>query len=470
MKDIEKALLTQTDQLKKSAKTLSDLQTVATDVEGKTTEHQVRLEELDEQMGDLFSMLGLERETEEIQNAPVSKRILLSDTELQDIQYKLPKFNRIPTLEVRDWESYSRDVNKYIQTYELDLSVDPIKQMLTSQQIKEIEAKYYREFGDLRWNKWDYTVVGLAALVGFLVDLLLVKLPAGGASKYVSASQQSPVGKWINKMTDSYLNPDNNAMIKRLEIWAKTPYDAVRINDFQRIIPESDKIKINANLHRLKTPGHDPILQLVFGVLDCFNGTMTVFDQKGNLAVLDNPNFQGMNLFMSIVKTLSHFITDIGTKKGVAPPFFSLTQAITLDTPFEINDKGTIRKMRLNELGERMFTHGGYNFNHFLTMSLTPLSVELIVRAYHWLSKPDSIVEYKRDYKLSSMLTLAHSLTMSGNVIKMWMNGWNPLAFNYSEMLMLVKSFYSLYQAGAEREKVIDETLMDNWKQIYQTI
>ena len=65
------------------------------------------------------------------------------------------------------------------------------------------------------------------------------------------------------------------------------------------------------------------------------------------------------------------------------------------------------------------------------------------------------------------MLTMAHSLTMSGNIIKMWINGWNPLAFNWSEMIMLFKSFYSSYKAKEERDKAIAEDLFSNWQDIY---
>ncbi|MFB4167271.1 hypothetical protein [Virgibacillus sp. JSM 102003] len=141
-----------------------------------------------------------------------------------------------------------------------------------------------------------------------------------------------------------------------------------------------------------------------------------------------------MNIFMAVIKTLSHFIIDIGTKRSIVPPFFSLTQVITFDTPIDINDRGTVRKMKLNEVAERMYSVGGYNFNHFLAMSLAPLCVEVIIRAYHWMTNRTITNQFKHDYKLASMLALGHSITMSGNVMKMWLNGWSPLAFNYSQM------------------------------------
>ncbi|MBM4763227.1 hypothetical protein [Bacillus sp. B15-48] len=469
MKDIEKALLAQTDQLKKTSKTLAELEGVTNDFDKGQKEQSHALDAADAQMGELFSMLGLKREEVDLTNETESSLIQLSNAELIEIKQRVPKIERVPILTGENWETYQQNIDCYIEKYDLDLTTDPIKQMLTTRQLKEIEDQFHQEFGNLKWNKWDYSVVGLGALVGFLVYLFVVKFPAEGAKKYIPAGQESEVGKWVNKAMSS-LDPKNNEKMKVLEQWATTPYDAVKINHFSRIIEEADKLKMNGNLHRLKTPGHDPILQLIFGVLDCMSGTISVFDQSGKLAVLNNPNYHGTNIFMAVIKTLSHFITDIGTKRSVAPPFFTLTQAITFDTHIDINDRGTVRKMKLNEVAERMYSVGGYNFNHFLVMSLAPLCVEVIIRAYHWLTKPTTTPSLKRDYKLSSMLTLGHSLTMSGNVMKMWLNGWNPLAFNYSQMLMLVKSFYSLYKGKSERDRVIQNTLSKNWQAIHLSL
>ncbi|MBW8350050.1 hypothetical protein K0H71_11385 [Bacillus sp. IITD106] len=466
MKKFEKALLVQDDQIKRISKTLGDVQTVGSELREENAVQKTKLDEADEQMNQLFASLGINRMNLELEGVETSDSIQLPSDEMTNI--KLQTFEPLPIVDGANWDDYEKNIDSYMDKYALDLNIDPIKQLLSAQKIKEIENKFHQEFGDTRWTKWDYTIVGLAALVSFLVDLLVVKMPAGAADKYVPQSQKSAAGKWVNKMMDSYLNPENNAAIRKLESWAKTPYDAVNVKSFDRIISEEGPIKMNANLHRLKTPGHDPVLQLIFGVLDCMNGTISVFDQSGKLAVLDNPNFGGTNLFLSITKTLAHFITDIGTPKGVVPPFFSLTQAITLETPFEIKDRGTMRKMKLNELAERMYSVGGYNFNHFLVMSLTPLSVEMIIRSYRWMTKPETNVDFKRDYKLNSMLTLAHSLTMSTNIMKMWLNGWNPLAFNYAELLMLIKSFYSFARAKSERDKKIESTLLHNWEEIYR--
>lgn len=470
MDDIKKALLAQDDQLKRTNKSITEGQKILGQIKENQEEEQGRLDELENEIAALSDLLGGFTTSGEDFSDDSSHAFELSKDELLHFkQNHRLNIEPVPIIQLGDdWQKYSESIDDYIATYELDTSIDPLMQLLSPEQFKQLENKFHDQFGNISWNKWDYTIVGLAVVVGFLVDLLVVKLPAGAAEKYVPKDKASPVGKWINNLFDTYLNPENNSAIRNLENWATTPYDAVNIKDFDRIIEETDRLKMNANLHRLKTPGHDPVLGLIFGVLDCMNGTISVFDQKGSMSILDNPNFQGMNLFTSITKVLAHFITDIGTTRGLVPPFFSVTQAITMDTPFKIDDRGVERQMGLNELAERMYTFGGYNFNHFLTMSLTPLTIEMIVRSYRWMTKPTTSIEMKSDYKLQSMLTLAHSAAMSSNVIKIWLSGWNPLAFNYAQMLMLVKSFFSLVKAESAYYKIIDKTLMNNWEQIYR--
>src|SRR5699024_7472333 len=73
----------------------------------------------------------------------------------------------IPLIQVTDdWEIYGKNVEHYIEKYQLDTSSDPLMQLLSAEQFKTIEHKYVDNFGDVRWNKWDYTIVGLASLVG----------------------------------------------------------------------------------------------------------------------------------------------------------------------------------------------------------------------------------------------------------------------------------------------------------------
>lgn len=76
----------------------------------------------------------------------------------------------------------------------------------------------------------------------------------------------------------------------------------------------------------------------------------------------------------------------------------------------------------------------------------------------------DKDIRHKQ--KKSSMLTLAHGITMSGNIVKIGLDGWNPTAFNHAEFMMLVKSMITLYKSDKKYEQWIDNKLLENWKAI----
>ena len=115
----------------------------------------------------------------------------------------------------------------------------------------------------------------------------------------------------------------------------------------------------------------------------------------------------------------------------------------------------------------------GLNLQHCVTQSLVPLVVEVLIRGYYFFANFDHLVanpdrRTSRDVKLTTMLTLAHALTTSGNVISVWWTGWNPLRFNWSEMLMLVRSYYAYIRARQERDGAIEGELMAGWEAVYQ--
>lgn len=102
-------------------------------------------------------------------------------------------------------------------------------------------------------------------------------------------------------------------------------------------------------------------------------------------------------------------------------------------------------------------------------MSLVPLLIELIVRIWFKFSHFDTLYDAPdsarlgADAKLSAMLLMAHTLAAGGNVLKMWLMGWNPLAFNHAELLALVRTFFAFWKAGAKRDAAIEERLVEGW-------
>lgn len=486
MKDIEKALLVQHHQLdnmeQKAVEIKNEIQRAKEQeqqMEDTTDELLLELKQLTEMLGDID-----DQTTNDIFNE-LDK--LPEQVEQKNMKKKIKVLN-IKPVEIDNWKEFMGNIDAYVAKYELDLERDPISQMLSQDQIIQISKDFDKQFGSVKWDKFDYIFVTITALVAFVIDVIIVKMPAF-ESIYpnkspdkltyfdVPENQQSYLGKCINSYINTKLSPDNenNKLIKKLEKAAKTSYDAVgEAKKFKALFGSPDNIRLNGLNHRVMTPGHDPILQFIFGVLDVLKGSMTVFGSDGKINVLDNPNHSPVSTIEALMKTISHFITDIGTKQGVPAPLFTLTQAITLDTPimFKVKEGGkeTFRPMRLNELARRMYTNGGYNFNHFIVMGIVPTIVELMIRIYSNFRGYLEDIPNKKNQKLHSLLTMSHTLAMSGNVVKMGINQWNPLAFNYAELLALSKSMFYLFRASIIRDKDIQEHLMNNWKEIHQNM
>lgn len=113
----------------------------------------------------------------------------------------------------------------------------------------------------------------------------------------------------------------------------------------------------------------------------------------------------------------------------------------------------------------------GYTIDHFITMSIVPLIIELFIGVYYTVSNFDLLhrIEYynrKEDVKLQSMLALAHTLTMGGNIAKMAFMSWNPTAFNLAECMQMVKTWMKLYKAQKERDLKINKSLYDGWQNL----
>lgn len=485
MKEIEKALLAQNHQLQNLELASSNLRNGIDYANLKEKDISMELNKTEEELRGIFQLLNKTKVVHSsIENLVSNENTDLSIAELDYINQLEIQPLKIKQIEIIDWSHFQSNLDNYIKEFEIDLDKDPIQQMLSNEQISKNSQEFDEQFGHVAWNKFDYIFVSITAVVAFIIDVAIVKMPAFD-SKYSSKiasnkpltfldipkEKQSQLGQWLNETMSRLLSPENNEMIRNLEKWAKTPYDAVGgAKSFEAIFGSNENVRVSGPTHRVLTPGHDPIMQFIFGVLDCMKGTMSVFGSDGNLNVLDNPKHAEMNIVQAFSKTIAHFITDLGTRQGVPAPLFTVTQAITFDTHIPFNDRGTIRPMQLNELALRMYSRGGYNFNHFLVMGMVPTLIEVMIRTYYYLGGQNQTISTNKDVKLQSMLTIAHTLAMSGNIMKMGMNNWNPLAFNYAELLALSKSLFSTMRAASLSNKGIQNDLLENWNEIQKAL
>ena len=306
----------------------------------------------------------------------------------------------------------------------------------------------------------DYGIVGLAGLVASLLDFLVVKIPKN--INYLGKYRQdgSCFTDWLRTLgvdDNGQLNP----FLKWCEDTCKVPYD-------QSINPE---IKgFNPRSHRLLNLGHDPLFGLIFGTLDILNGSMTAFDINGNLQILKTFDMPLTGKVFAPLIWLGHIVSDMCTKMGVPIPgwgFLQLMQFGSLGSNKSIADIS--RWMYLN----------GYDLRHFLTMSVSPAVIEIIVRGYHYISYLETseqlqysmhtslasreIIQISSNLKLHKMLFLAHAIAASGNAIKVFCYSGNPLAINLTQWLLFLKESINIIKA-ITRDKTTEKILRNRQK------
>jgi hypothetical protein len=328
---------------------------------------------------------------------------------------------------------------------------DPLLQVLGPRQVAQIEERYARSFGNTSWDSSDYLVVTLAGFVATLLDIFLVRIPLDGA--FLGKMQQgSPLTKWLRENSKDV----HQDYFSRFEASAKVPYDLSIGKAVDGLRPK---------VHRLMSPGHDPVLGFVFGVRDIMDGAGTYIDKNGDmLRIPTSMSPEGLNV--AFLKVFLHLLSDVGTSAGIQPPFFTLLQLVKTKSPFVLGPTGV--KVTWTDVARYMYSHG-YDLRHFVTMGVVPASVEVIVRGW-WLCRSYESGEDPAlaKEKLTSMLLLGHAIAASGNLLKTGVIfGMNPLALNWAQMLALFPTAMAWTKESVKRDRRIRRTLDEEWLSMY---
>ena len=445
-KQAERAALTQRFQLEALQRALQSLEGELSVLESETATQSDELSLLDELVAQLYAEAGLARPPEPAQSGTRT----LADDDRPD----QPR-------------PYFRNVERYIADQGVEVTGDPLAQLLPPHRAAEIRRRFHADFGRAPWDRWDYGAIALAVLVGALTDYLLVATP-GGSFKG-EPQRGSPLTAWMKEQSKKLAPTSGAGDIERnalqqcvaklttaAEKWAKVPYDVV-----------SPKLGLTPNVHRLASLGHDPLLGLVFGVGDILSGTCTFIDKSGAWRVIDNPRFEGTgNPLEALVKVVVHGFSDVFTAQGLPPPFMASLQLIGANSGFSLREGGDTVSVR--NVTRYMYANG-YDLRHFMTTRISPAIAEVILSAYHGarafaagqgpeqVSLPDKL-------KHEQMLALTHGLLASANVLKTALYGWNPMAINLAQFQTLAKRMLSLAKLSAERDRLVRQRLDDGWK------
>jgi hypothetical protein len=415
----------------------------------------------------------LNKNMDSIQNNLVDS-INSSEALLKELGYSLPnkksqktskkstETDKKKNLYIEDWESiYQKSVN------EVGLNSD-ITDILTPEEISNVEQKlkqWNTDFNEInKLDKMDWAICSIAGILSAAIDILFVKMPKHSSKILKSESEGGSLSNWIKDSIKKSLPEDE---IRKLEKNNWVPYDSASSRGLKEHVEG-----FYPKTHRLHSLGHDPILGFIFGVRDILNGTITTIDSTGKFVtqavdIKDN-SLIGMRLFDSIARQLGHLKSDIATPAGLPAPFMGLFQKLQF---------GDIGGHNIAEITRMMYMQG-YDFSHFIAMSIPVAIIEVIVRISYIIknlaegkSLKDSLFLSKSDkHKLNTMLFISNTISVAANAGKVAFTQ-NPLSINYPQWISFFKYTlkelkYRLITKEIERQEYINNKLSSEWDKI----
>ena len=325
----------------------------------------------------------------------------------------------------------------------VDLHRDPLPQVLPSSQIAQSLEHYAETYGVTSWDDADRAVVLAAGLVGTILDFSLVGTP-----------RRSPITRWL-KGSD-LAKEVRKIILEPLEDEIHVPYDATHSKDTKGKVPLS-----GPQGHRQESPGHDPLLGFIIGVADIKYGRGTYFSE-GERVTLENVA-DPVDLGTAVLTELLHLLSDVATPMGLPPPLFTLLSLVDYRSPFAVEAGG--EKVTWSYLSGWMYRRG-YDLRHFLASGVVPGAVTAVIAGYCLLVR--FACGRKTDpAKLTSMLLMAHTIALSGTLLKVGTVGrMNPLTFNWHQLLAMGPVTLAWVAESAAREAKIRRGLDEEWQRL----
>lgn len=394
--------------------------------------------------------------------------IMSSETLLQSLGRPLPaKLSGIqppvllsPTA-IRPWAEIEAEAKERVSG---DVG---ICDLLTPDEVAQVEAKLSFLRGEFdqthRLDGIDWCIAGVAGTLGALVDTFLVTMPSSPGMLGAPKTQGGALSDFIRSRLRTAYSP---SQISEMEKAFSVPFDAPHSAGLPIRVPG-----LSPRTHRFQTLGHDPLLGFIFGVADILRGTMTAIDSSGNVIVqaVGRPA-DGMSLFEALARVFGHLASDIGTPAGLPAPLMPLLQIL------QVGKFGN-GEYTVGQLSRLMYVKG-YDFGHFLAMSIPTMIIEGLVRLAYAVKRliegrelhdslPLAISGQPRPPKLQTMLFTAHLIATSVNVGRVAVTK-NPLAVNYPEWIMFAKSAiqqlkWTFFEKEAQRLTHVQTKIDEDW-------
>ncbi len=299
----------------------------------------------------------------------------------------------------------------------------------------------------------DIVVACMAGGLGVLVDFLVVKIPKStdiirdGQSIHQNGS---PLTAWMRKIGFES-DGKTSKWIETLEDWFGVNYDTSIIKGEKGFTPKS---------HRIYSLAHDPSPSgLLWAIKDMVCGTFSYIDQFGKLKIVPAKSSSIFKILATPIIWIGHILSDIFTKAGVPLPGSCFLRAL------QVGSFG-VKKRTIGQVIEYMYFEG-YDVRHLATMSTVNACIEIIVRLYHVLTKPQiahfarpaAMIQADKEmlrHKLQKMRLCGYAVATAGNVAKLAVYQWNPTALNAPVWLAFARTSLAEmeYQLSTTKEVI----------------
>lgn len=219
----------------------------------------------------------LQKQYGEIDKSGIDLRIAQSEALLRSLGYELPSVHEVTLLSDRkvlvvpSFEELSDEAELAVGNN------NRIEDLFTEEELKANAAAIKAMNHDYNMihhlDKYDVIISAAAAILGAVVDIVLVGIPQKGPD----GLEAGKLADYVRKKFDEKFSPEEMEKLANSKE-SKVPFDAQDNRNTGTYVEG-----LSAYYHRMLSLGHDPILGFVFGVYDIMHGTMTTIDKSGHI-------------------------------------------------------------------------------------------------------------------------------------------------------------------------------------------
>ncbi len=402
----------------------------------------------------------------------IDRRIQESEDLLRMLGYtKMPVVSTAPeakkVIAVPSWEDLHADAVRNVGTG------NTLESLFTEEELKRNRQEILQlnaDFNQLhKLDKYDVAICASAGILSGAIDLLLVGIP----QKTPDGLQGGPLSNYVREWFDKKFPEEEMEKLANSKV-SKVPYDAQDNRNTTEYVQG-----LSAYYHRLLSLGHDPLLGLLFGVMDILTGRMTTIDKTGKIVsqVMENyADRKESDIFAAIAKQIIHFKSDITTSMGLPAPMMALFNLLKFGSIGE-------EEQTIAEIVQGMYFEG-YDFIHFCSMSIPVMIVEVVIRLGYGIKRikegntiKESIpfsLNHEKHPKLATMLFIGHSAATAINTGKVYFTK-NPMAINYPQWIAFAKYSYSqlkwvLIEKPELRDAYVSGKINEELKEVYDEV